>query len=247
MGLGKNLSELIDKKNTNPNELASSIGVSAQTIYSMIKRDSKKADIEVLIKIASALNVSVDTLLDYDCSISSKQGHLSILQEKYDKLEPLWQQAVNGLIETGLKANEKQQAPAVAEAEENKYVNVVYFEDKVSAGDGWDFIDGRKRLLTLVLNETTRKADYAVKVKGDSMLPMFQNGDVLLVREQPDINEGEIGIFVAAQKAYVKKKGPDRLISINEGYPDVKIPDGEVALCKGKVIGPLKSEWVIED
>ena len=52
MGIGSKLDALLKKQNTNANELANKIGVAPTTIYSMIRRDSKKADIEVLFKIA---------------------------------------------------------------------------------------------------------------------------------------------------------------------------------------------------
>lgn len=42
MGIGTKLSELIEANGTNPNELAKKIGVAPTTIYSIIKRDSKK-------------------------------------------------------------------------------------------------------------------------------------------------------------------------------------------------------------
>ena len=58
MGIGSKLSQLLDANGTNANELANKIGVSPQTIYSMIKRDSKKADIDVLLKIADSFGVN---------------------------------------------------------------------------------------------------------------------------------------------------------------------------------------------
>lgn len=57
MGIGAKLDGLLKLQGSNPNELAQKINVPAQTIYSMIKRDSKKADIEVLIKISKELGV----------------------------------------------------------------------------------------------------------------------------------------------------------------------------------------------
>lgn len=60
MGIGSKLSKLLDANNTNANELANKIGVSPQTIYSIIKRDSKKADIEVLLKIADTFGVTAE-------------------------------------------------------------------------------------------------------------------------------------------------------------------------------------------
>lgn len=60
MGIGSKLSKLLDANHTNANELANKIGVSPQTIYSIIKRDSKKADIEVLLKIADTFGVTAE-------------------------------------------------------------------------------------------------------------------------------------------------------------------------------------------
>lgn len=64
MGIGSKLSKLLDANGSNANELANKIGVSPQTIYSMIKRDSKKADIDVLLKIADTFGVSAEYFVD---------------------------------------------------------------------------------------------------------------------------------------------------------------------------------------
>lgn len=58
--IGKTLQKLIEEKGTNVNELSKQIGVSNQTIYSIIKRDNMKIDFEILLKICRALNVSVE-------------------------------------------------------------------------------------------------------------------------------------------------------------------------------------------
>ena len=60
MGIGQVLSELLSKKNTNAKALADEIGVTPSTIYSIIKRDNSKVDIDILIKICNALDVSVE-------------------------------------------------------------------------------------------------------------------------------------------------------------------------------------------
>ena len=49
------------------------------------------------------------------------------------------------------------------------------------------------------------KAEYAVKVKGDSMEPTFLDGDTLYIRSQPDIDyEGQIGVLVIGDDVCVK-------------------------------------------
>lgn len=64
MGIGAKLSLLMEANGTNANELAKKISVSPQTIYSIIKRDSKKADIEVLLKIADTFGVTAEYFVD---------------------------------------------------------------------------------------------------------------------------------------------------------------------------------------
>ena len=66
MSFGNTLKEWMDKRGINAYELSEMTGVPAQTIYSMIKRNSKKADVEYIIRIAKALNVTVDELLGSD-------------------------------------------------------------------------------------------------------------------------------------------------------------------------------------
>ena len=60
MGIGTKLTALMKEQNTNANELAQKAGVPAQTIYSLIRRDASKVDIDSLIKIARALGVTAD-------------------------------------------------------------------------------------------------------------------------------------------------------------------------------------------
>lgn len=91
MAIGKILEDLMQQKGTNANELANKIGVPAMTIYSMVKRDSKKADIDVLFKICDALGVDVEIFYeDYvkDKSIKkSSPTQWEALEEQLMKLD----------------------------------------------------------------------------------------------------------------------------------------------------------------
>lgn len=60
MPIGKKLSDLLNESNENVNSISTKIGVSPQTLYSIIKRDNMKVDFDVLIKLSKALNVSVE-------------------------------------------------------------------------------------------------------------------------------------------------------------------------------------------
>ena len=66
MGIGERIEYFIKKEGINANELANRVGVTSSTIYSMLKRDSSRIDIDLLIKIARALHVTTDELLSVD-------------------------------------------------------------------------------------------------------------------------------------------------------------------------------------
>lgn len=70
VGIGTKLERLLKERNINVNELAQKINVAPTTLYSMIRRDSKKADIEVLFKLAKELGVDAEYFCDNDEDIS---------------------------------------------------------------------------------------------------------------------------------------------------------------------------------
>ena len=64
MGIGNKLDELLKKQNMTVTELARRIGVAPTTIYSIIQRNNKKVDIDVLLNIADVLGVDADYFRD---------------------------------------------------------------------------------------------------------------------------------------------------------------------------------------
>lgn len=66
MGLGKKLTDIIASRNLKVTQVAQMADVPASTLYSIIDRDNKKVDIDVLIRICKALNVSTDYILQND-------------------------------------------------------------------------------------------------------------------------------------------------------------------------------------
>ncbi|MCH5193146.1 MAG: helix-turn-helix domain-containing protein [Oscillospiraceae bacterium] len=111
---------------------------------------------------------------------------------------------------------------------------------KVSAGTGYD-LDGIDKWDTIDIADTpeAREADFCLTISGNSMEPVYYDGDIVLVKSQPDIDNGEIGIFIVENAGYIKKFGGDRLISLNAEYEDILFShyDPEEIRCVGLVIG----------
>ena len=77
------------------------------------------------------------------------------------------------------------------------------------------------------------------------MEPKFYDGDTVLVREQPSVDIGEIGLFVVDGNGYIKKQGVDRLISLNPDFDDIFPNEFSDVRCVGKIIGVLDPQWII--
>lgn len=62
MSIGANLKKVIDSRGTNVNALADITQIPKATIYSITKRENKKIDVEILLKICRALEITTDEL-----------------------------------------------------------------------------------------------------------------------------------------------------------------------------------------
>ena len=143
------------------------------------------------------------------------------------------------------KATEKSKpitiAPATDEAleqDEERLIEIRHSVYKVSAGCGFELWEG-DNWETIEISDTpeARRADYALTISGDSMEPVYYDGDIVLVREQETIEMGQIGIFILDGSGYIKKYCGDHLVSLNEDYDDIPLSDYEDVRCSGRVIG----------
>lgn len=107
---------------------------------------------------------------------------------------------------------------------------------RVSAGSGNEIGDelGEIRIKD---SPEARKADFVLQVDGASMEPKYKDGDFILIRRQPDVELGEIGVWLVDGRTYVKQKTAAGLHSLNPDYPDVEMTAESDIHCFGKVIG----------
>lgn len=87
-------------------------------------------------------------------------------------------------------------------------------------------------------------ADFCLICKGDSMLPRCQNGDLVLIRKQPTVENGEIAAVRIGDEATLKKvyrSAPDQLMLIaeNSDFPPIVLTKDEIntVSIEGKAIG----------
>ncbi|HDJ2799202.1 TPA: helix-turn-helix transcriptional regulator, partial [Staphylococcus aureus] len=82
--------------------------------------------------------------------------------------------------------------------------------------------------------------DLALKVNGNSMEPMFKDGEIIFVEKTHNIKNGQIGIFIIEGEAYLKKVFVEdnrlTLVSLNKKYRDLHFYRNESVRLVGKVI-----------
>ena len=64
MGIGDKLQNLIEERHRNVNDISKATGISPSTIYSIIRRNNTKVDLDVLQKLADELCVTLDYFAD---------------------------------------------------------------------------------------------------------------------------------------------------------------------------------------
>lgn len=87
------------------------------------------------------------------------------------------------------------------------------------------------------IDEAYTDSDFVIGVNGDSMEPTYHDYDDLIVKKQPEVNIGEIGIFMINGEAFVKEFKGDHLHSHNPKYADILLNENMDIRCIGKVIG----------
>ena len=83
---------------------------------------------------------------------------------------------------------------------------------------------------------------FGLKIKGDSMHPLFQEGDTVIVRRQPDVDSGEVAVVLvngndATVKKLIKKDTSILLVPENSAYEPMIFDKNEIAYLPVTIVG----------
>ncbi len=121
---------------------------------------------------------------------------------------------------------------------QKKFISL--YDLPVSAGPG-EFLDSSTASDRIAIPDTGagRRADYALRISGNSMEPKFKSGDVLLVENTDAVEINDLCVFILDGCGYFKQFGGDRLISLNPDYGPIMLKDFSSVSCAGRVIGKV--------
>ena len=106
----------------------------------------------------------------------------------------------------------------------------------VSAGLGEWLLDGCEYEYT-DFEDVPKNAEFALRVRGNSMEPMYSDGDIVFVRSRIRVESGQVGVFYFNGSGYLKMLQGDKLISFNPEYKPIVMGEFDEYVCFGRVVG----------
>ena len=201
------LRKLRRERNLTQTELANSLNVSNGTI-AMWETEKRQPDLNMVNKIASFFNVSVDYLMGREQKVDSNVR--GVQMERNTVRIPVY-----GTIPAGIPI----------EMIEDSYIEG--FED-ISA----DLLRGNNKY-------------FALRVKGNSMLPKFEDGDILILKQTEDCENGafcaiSINNAECTFKKVIKKMNGLTLMPLNPDYEPMFFTNKEIAELPVTILGVVK-------
>ena len=239
MDICQNLNSILKERKITQKELCQQIGITESKLSYWLTK-GKSIPSEYIVPICEYLNISPIFLLigqeiDSKNQVTLSKEEIEFIKEyRYlsNKSKSEIRNTLNHLydIEKRMKTSKEFTTPTIP---------VKHSIFKVSAGMGEWLADEEWDKINILDTPQARKATFALTIEGDSMMPDFEDGDIVLVKQQDAVDIGQICIYTVDGKGYIKKFGGDRLISLNDDYDDIIFKDYQNIHCQGLVIGKV--------
>ena len=229
--------------------LAEALGVTKSAIGNYeTGLNSPKA--ETLFKVFEVLQCDANYLFQDEMADireeTASPDEMAILVKKYRRLDPLSQKIVLSIIEMELNrtpSSDTEETPRKDQASPENCIFLPLSEQPASAGTGVYLGPEAFHSIKVVKNSKTLRAAFCVRVSGDSMEPIYTDGDIVMVSKE-SVLQDDIALVTLDGCGYVKRMGDMYLVSENKKYKP--IPYDENVIVNGRVIGVLRPEWILE-
>jgi len=221
--------------------------------YANYESGFREPNSEVLQMLARHYSVSLDYLLGVSEN-RKKADEIAILNEeennhikKYRQLDKHGREVVDIVLDKEVERvsflNTRTESVKKTILDD-KWIVLKVYQQRASAGLGsYLSEDTDYEEMRFVATQVSERADFCVKIKGESMEPKICDGDIVFVKAVPKVEPNDVGIFVYDGEAYCKrlridhKKGAVILESLNKSYAPKQITQPDSLRTVGLVIG----------
>ena len=127
------------------------------------------------------------------------------------------------------------------EPQEERYADLPFFDQfRIPAGRPYEFLSDPTASTHKVVRHLAKENRYVIRVKGDSMAPRIEDGDLILVDYAKEPRPGNIVVAAVnggvVVKKYLRREGRVLLKSLNPQYADIEVKETDPFEIKGVVL-----------
>ncbi len=238
------LKELRKSRGMSQQALGDSLGVSANTVRAW-EQGVKKPSMDALMALSDVFHISMDALVGRKLPSGEDDAGLWKLTERYRELDHFGKNAVDEICRVEWeRVHHHQQQSKVIPME--RPVRMLPIYDMPSAAGVNVPMDNDQYEMTEVGEDVPSRAQFGVRIQGESMMPYIEDGEIVYVDPAATLRKGDVGIFavdgaVYCKIYYVDHEGNLTLVSANPDLQDANIyvdrSSGQEVHTFGKVLG----------
>ena len=216
----------------------------AKTTITGYETGKSEPNMYVLSKIMDALKVDANFIFQDEMrehyENAATPDEMENIIRKYRRLDPIAQEAIRTLLD--IESRRERDGSSSMDDKLVEFPGQIPFkisDQPASAGTGV-YLGPDGFSTRMVDPAAVQGADFGVPVRGDSMDPLYLDGDIILVSMSEPVEAGDIALVTMDGCGYVKKIGDGVLISVNHHYDP--LPMTEDIRINGKVVGVLSAE-----
>lgn len=230
--------DLCNQKGWSLSEFARKLDLPKSSISRYFNK-SRQLPINKINLFSDVLGVSSEYLLGIQTIASDRNKTQNELLNVYNKLETKRQTKVYDFATEQLKEQNKVVNFNDYIEEETDWYEVKFY-GSISAGTGLYLDDEQVETISFGADMIPNGTDFCLKVNGDSMDPMFHDGDYVFIKRETDFRNGTIGAVIVNGEAYLKKiyitDNSIKLVSLNKKYKDITVSEDDNLKYVGTVV-----------
>ena len=198
-----------------------------------------RPDLNLIPGLCNALGISLSYFFDApesEDALTDKERHF---MEGYRKVDTRDRMILDSTLETMITLKEE----ALWDYCRKNFFVIDHNYQTAAAGSGTILEDETETYQMFIrVNQNARRADEIVAVSGSSMEPMFHHGQDVYVEHTPDLEIGEIGLFIVNGNGYIKQLQDGYLHSLNPEYDDIQLDESDTTRIVGRVLGAVDKD-----
>lgn len=239
MTFTQKLDYLMGRRGLTRGGLARETGIPYTTIVGFYEKGYENIRLSNAKRLAEFFGVPIEYLFDDGADFPPDTEAEGAFTGRYSALSDRSRRIVDGVLDGLLGLEVPEEAAAFAEEEYIKEYVTPAAAGYASPAEGEDYV------LIPRGADVPRRADFAVRISGDSMEPVIRDGSRVYVSRTNELEPGDVGIFFVDGdmkcKQYVEDSfGNIYLFSLNRRRADADVTilasSGVTVFCFGKVL-----------